>query len=124
MRIILLLLPLFLIAEEFITNEEYGKMLYENPRGIGCIKCHNKNGKGKVIANYYIIDKDNKKIKKQIIAPKINSLTLEKFYLRVKEGKVLKNGKYRKINYGVMPKYNYLTRSEIEAIYFYLKGKL
>ena len=46
----------------FITPLEYASQLYKNPRGIGCIKCHNKNGEGKVIANYYIIDRDNKKI--------------------------------------------------------------
>ena len=96
-------------------------MLYENPRGIGCIKCHGKNGKGKLIAKYYIINKDNKKIYKQIVAPEITSIIWENFYLKLKKGVVLTDGKYRKINYGVMPKYEYLTRSEIEAIYFYLK---
>ena len=121
MKLILILLPLFLIGEDFITNEEYGKMLYENPRGIGCIKCHGKNGKGKLIAKYYIINKDNKKIYKQIVAPEITSIIWENFYLKLKKGVVLTDGKYRKINYGVMPKYEYLTRSEIEAIYFYLK---
>jgi len=50
MKIIFLILPIFLLADEsFISNLEYGEMLYKNPRGIGCIKCHGKNGKGKII---------------------------------------------------------------------------
>jgi argininosuccinate synthase len=40
--------------ESFISNLEYGQMLYKNPRGIGCIKCHGDNGKGKLIATYRI----------------------------------------------------------------------
>ena len=34
----------FLLAfsKDFITDIEYGKMLYKNPRGVGCNKCHAK----------------------------------------------------------------------------------
>ena len=36
----------------FITPFEYGKMLYENPRGISCAKCHGDDAKGKNIAKF------------------------------------------------------------------------
>ena len=45
-------------ASDFITKNEYAKMLYQNPRGIGCDKCHGSGGEGSVIAKY------KKKIKK------------------------------------------------------------
>ena len=32
--------------------ENYGKNLYENPRGIACNKCHGNKGEGGVIAHY------------------------------------------------------------------------
>ncbi|MBL0722011.1 MAG: hypothetical protein JJV88_05470 [Sulfurovum sp.] len=35
------LLPLYLIGEsDFITDLEYGEMLYNNPRGVSCASCH------------------------------------------------------------------------------------
>jgi len=117
MRIILLFLPLFLLADDFITNYEYGEMLYKNPRGIGCIKCHGKNAEGKIIASY-IDDKTGEK--KQIIAPNIKKVSWKDFYFRLKYSKVFKKGKYRTLNYSVMPKYNYLMDSEIKAIYYYI----
>ncbi len=33
-----------LFASDFITLKEYSKMLYENPRGISCKKCHGNDG--------------------------------------------------------------------------------
>ena len=33
-------------ASDFITKNEYAKMLYQNPRGIGCDKCHGSGGEG------------------------------------------------------------------------------
>jgi len=116
-KIIFLFLPLFLLSEDFISNLEYGAMLYKNPRGIGCIKCHAKNAKGKVIATY-IEDKTGKT--KAIIAPNIKKVSYKVFYNRLKYSKVLKKGKFRVINYSVMPKYDYLVDSEIKAIYRYI----
>jgi len=51
------LLTLFLLlgtawAGSFITDEEYGAMLYKNPRGIGCNACHGREGGGKIISRY------------------------------------------------------------------------
>jgi len=122
MKIIFLILPIFLLADEsFISNLEYGEMLYKNPRGIGCIKCHGKNGKGKIIATY-INDKTGQKEK--LIAPDITKVSYQVFYNRIKYSKILKKGKFRVLNYSVMPKYNYLVDDEIKSIYNYLhKGK-
>ena len=109
----------FLIAtlsfsqEWFITNYEYGKMLYHNPRGISCAKCHGENAKGKVIAKYYIT-KHKKTILKKIVAPDISNITLEKLKKTLLPKKNILT---------IMPKYNYLTENEIEAIYLYLKSK-
>ena len=118
MKKVLLVLPLFLFAEDFITNLEYGKMLYKNPRGIGCIKCHGNDAKGKEIASYR---KKNGMIVK-VIAPNIKKVDWIIFYNRVKFSKILKKGKFRKLNYGYMPKYDYLVDNEIRAIFNYIKG--
>jgi len=118
MKKLLLFLPLFLLSEDFISNYEYGAMLYKNPRGIGCIKCHGSDAKGKIIATY-IDDKTGQK--KSIIAPNIKKISWEVFYQRVKNSKVLKKGKFKTLNYSVMPKYDYLVDSEIKTIYNYIK---
>jgi mono/diheme cytochrome c family protein len=117
MKLILSILPLFLLAESFISNLEYGEMLYNNPRGISCAKCHGKNGKGKLIATY-INDKTGKVEK--LIAPDITKINYEIFYNKVKNSKVLKKGKFKILNYSAMPKYDYLMNDEIKSIYNYL----
>lgn len=95
----------FLNAEEsFITPLEYGKMLYNNPRGIGCVECHGRFGEGQQIANYTHQRKD-----KTLQGPPINNLSLKDFENALQKGKK------------IMPKY-YLTTSEIEAIYQYLES--
>jgi len=106
-----LILSLFFVVslfagdDSFITKYEYAKMLYENPRGVGCNNCHGKYGKGKVIATY----KHKKKLLK-LKAPDITKLPYEKFF------KTLNSKK----NSGAMPKY-FLTSSEIKALYYYIK---
>jgi len=95
----------FVSAESFINSYEYGEMLYKNPRGIGCDKCHGKYGEGMELGSY---QKNNKLIK--IIAPKISKSTYA----------VIKNSlKYNKKR-SVMPEY-FLTDSETEALIYYLK---
>ncbi len=94
---------------------EYSSLLYKNPRGIGCHKCHGLKGEGKLIAKY----KETKKLKKgeqiykvkvdrEFRAPAINKLDYKTFR-NVLLGRV-----------SGMPKY-YLTEGEIKALYFYLK---
>jgi len=122
--VILGIVSVVLAQEWFITNEEYGKMLYHNPRGISCAKCHGKNAKGKIIATYYITKKakikENGKTKiiklkekKVLKAPDITNITLQELKDR------LLNYKYL----SVMPKYNYLTDEEIKALYLYIHSK-
>jgi len=40
------------ITESFITDYEYGEMLFANPRGVSCVQCHGASGEGKVIVSY------------------------------------------------------------------------
>lgn len=91
--------------DSFITPIEYGQMLYENPRGIGCVNCHGKRGEGKLIADY-----SHKQKEKRLKGPQINNLSFKKFLQALQEPTK------------VMPKY-YLTQSEIQAIYKYLESK-
>ncbi len=99
----LFFIPFLLFGESFITQMEYASLLYKNPRGIGCHKCHGLKGEGKIISPY--IDKGKKKFFK---APAINKLTYEKFYNKLNQSLI------------GMPKY-YLIEDEIKALYFYLK---
>lgn len=111
-----------LFCSDFITKDEYAKMLYQNPRGISCAKCHGNDAKGKIIARYK--DIKTKKIDSNIVkeeinktlnAPDITNLDFERF----------KNGVIN--SKGVMPTY-FLTIGEIENLYYYVnknsdKGK-
>ena len=90
----------------FITNYEYGQMLYKNPRGIGCIKCHNEDAKGKLIATYKTKHGEIKKI----IAPSITKISYDDF-----KAKLTKVSDSRSI----MPSY-FLTNDEMKQIYFYI----
>ena len=94
------------IDYSFITKYEYGEMLYENPRGIGCSKCHGNKAQGSLIASY----KTSKGEDKQIYAPKISDVTWAKFK------KVLNN---KKNSSSVMPTY-FLTNEELVSIHFYI----
>jgi len=85
-------------------------MLYNDPRGISCAKCHGENAKGRIIAKYYIV-KNNKKILKILKAPDITNVSFEKFQKTLFHKKL-----------SVMPKYNYLTNKEINAIYLYIQS--
>ena len=118
MKIVYFLIPIFLFSEDFITNLEYGKMLYNNPRGIGCIKCHGKKAKGRIIAKY-IDDKSGEE--KILKAPDISKVSWKVFYYRIKYSKILKNNKFKTLNYSAMPKYDYLMDDEIQAIYNYIR---
>ena len=98
-----LLMGLALFAgESFITEGEYGEMLYNNPRGIGCIYCHGKAGGGALIATY----KENGK-KIELRGPDIRKVPLRKL-----KKSLLKRHR-------IMPTY-FLTDKEIRAIFHYL----
>ena len=94
---------------------EYSALLYKNPRGIGCNKCHGEKGKGRLIAKYKVRKRVKKgdeiytvTIPKELKAPAINKLTYEVFYNALQK------------NITGMPRY-YLTKGEIKALYFYLQ---
>lgn len=95
----------FAWAESFISVYEYGEMLYKNPRGIGCDKCHGKKGEGMELGSY----KRNEKIVK-ITAPLISLASFSE----------LKTSLSHNRKRSVMPRY-FLTDGEIEALAYYLK---
>ena len=106
MRYLFLLLPLHLVAQNsFITPMEYAASLYENPRAIGCQKCHGIKGEGKVVAKYI-----DKKENMSFSGPQINEMDFTRFYYAL--NKRIKG----------MPRY-FLTQKEIESLYFYLEEK-
>lgn len=100
--LISILLCYIAYSNNFLSPYEYGKALYKNPRGIGCIKCHGQYGEGTIIS--YI--KQNGKLK-PIIAPKITGISFDKFEAALKLGK------------SFMPKYN-LSVSEVVSLYIFL----
>jgi mono/diheme cytochrome c family protein len=106
---LLVLVSLALFGEDFISDFEYGQMLYRDSRGVSCVPCHGEVGEGKLIVSYY---KDANKTDENhtisIYGPDIRHATLAQISSSLKEGK------------GVMPKY-FLTDKEIEMIYAYLK---
>jgi len=103
----LVFVPLLLGAsEDFISHDEYGQMLYSNPRGVSCSQCHGDNGEGCVIVSFKDVDGKKKVIKgldirQESLSSMINSVNT-----------------YHKI----MPRY-YLTDEEVKAIYDYLQKK-
>jgi hypothetical protein len=113
------------IDDSFITKYEYGKMLYNNPRGISCARCHGKNGKGKVVATFTHHIKKKKYI--CTIKPEdITNISYEVFEAKldpnIKVGKPEfdKSEVCAKLIYGnTMPKY-FLTKEELNTIYYYI----
>ena len=106
-RYLYLFIPFMLVSEEsFMTNYEYGEMLYFNPRGISCAACHGDLGEGKLIGKYI----DEEKGKQIIKGSDIRTKSLQEMLIAM-------NTKH-----SIMPRY-YLTNSEVERIYEYLKTK-
>ncbi|MBP9566315.1 MAG: cytochrome c [Sulfurospirillum sp.] len=108
MRFFLALLISFtpLLSEDFITKMEYAKMLYSNPRGIGCNKCHGEKGEGSIISEY---THKNKKMKLE--APNITNLSKERFFYALTT------------QHKVMPTY-FLTWQEIDSLYYYVSSEV
>jgi cytochrome c553 len=110
MKILCLLLPLLLwseenITESFISDYEYGEMLYNNPRGVSCAECHGASGEGKTIIHYQDIHGE-----KEIRGSDIRKNSLIEMIKAVNS--------YHK----VMPRY-YLSDDEVKMIYNYLQKK-
>lgn len=88
-------------------------MLYENPRGVGCVKCHAKGDKPVVIAKYKEKDRKTKKmIIKSIVAPSITNVDFETFIDKMTADKTESK---------VMPTY-FLTDEELKSLYYYIKN--
>ena len=116
--IIFILILLNLNSEDSFSNFEYGKMLYSNPRGISCILCHGKKGRGvKSIISFYESSKNNKVKNIVINGGKILKLSLKNFMTRLIFNKMLNRDKI-----DIMPNY-YLTEKEIKLIYNFLHSK-
>ena len=101
--------------ESFLSLLEYGKMLYKNPRGIACTKCHGLTGKGgKKIAKYY----DKHKNIKLLRSTDITNYSLKELTASLKN-QYRQDG--RRQRHKIMPMY-YMTKEEILAIFTYLKS--
>jgi hypothetical protein len=115
------------INNSFITKFEYGKMLFNNPRGIGCNSCHGDNAKGQKIMDFKQ-EHDKKIYNCSLVAPNIKDIEYETFSTKV-NSKKNPNLKFEKeqvcdklIYYAnVMPTY-FLVEEEIEAIFYYIKN--
>ena len=109
---LILLFCVAIFSADFITKTEYAKMLYLNPRGIGCDKCHGTKGEGSLISKYKHFDKKaNKTVDDELRAPKINDIDFESFKAALTKPK------------GVMPSY-FLTDEETTILYEYITNKM
>ncbi len=105
-RYLWVLLPLVLWGQEdFMSDYEYGQMLYDNPRGVSCSRCHGLKGEGKVIVSYL----DEQKQRHKIVSPDIRNTSLQTMLKTVSQ------------NHPIMPRY-YLTLEEVRAIHTYLQS--
>lgn len=119
-----LLIP---VDNSFITKVEYGKMLYNNPRGIGCNTCHGENGKGKKIVGFkHTYDK--KTYDCNLTVPSILDVKQKAFSKKINtkknpKKKFEKHQVCEKLTYyaNVMPTY-FLVQDEIDAIYQYVQS--
>ena len=118
-----------IFSTSFITDYEYGKLLYQNPRGISCIKCHGVDAKGKTISTFTHITKNKKKYRCTIKSPNITNIDFDTFKatldpnIEKPKRKFNKNQVCEKLIYGnSMPTY-FLTDEELNSIYFYLTNK-
>ena len=109
---LILLFCMAIFGADFITKTEYAKMLYLNPRGIGCDKCHGAKGEGSLISKYKNFDKKaNKTVDDELRAPKINDIDFESFKAALTKPK------------GVMPSY-FLTDEETTILYEYITNQM
>ena len=109
---LILLFCVTIFGADFITKTEYAKMLYLNPRGRGCDKCHGAKGEGSLISKYKHFDKKtNKTVDDELRAPKINDIDFESFKAALTKPK------------GVMPSY-FLTDEETTILYEYITNQM
>ena len=115
------------INNSFITKYEYGKMLYNNPRGIGCNSCHGNDARGRKMVDFKQTH-EKKVYNCTLVIPDIKNIDYETFSIKV-NSKKNPNLKFEKeqvceklIHYAnVMPTY-FLVEEEIEAIFYYIQN--
>ena len=116
------------INNSFITKYEYGKMLYNNPRGIGCNSCHGNDARGRKMVDFKHQLLDKKVYNCTLVIPDIKNIDYETFSQKVNTKKNI-NLKFEKEqvceklihNANVMPTY-FLVEEEIEAIFYYIQN--
>lgn len=81
-------------------------MLYSNPRGIGCNKCHGEKGEGTIISQYTLKGKTV-----TLTAPDITNVSKERFFHALTT------------QHKVMPTY-FLTWQEIDSLYYYVSSEV
>lgn len=92
-------------AKDFLTKYEYAKLLYTEPQGVGCDKCHGIYGEGVFLGSYH-----NKKGIEVIVHTKpIYNLSKEEFITKMNQEQIF------------MPKYS-LSKDELVLIYEYLQN--
>jgi hypothetical protein len=94
----------FIFGKYFITEREYGQLLFDDPRGVSCKKCHGNFGKGRFIGKF----EDENGEEKSFYGPDLSGLSLSEFKKALAKGGT------------IMPRY-YLTEKEINAIYEFIK---
>jgi hypothetical protein len=115
------------INNSFITKYEYGKMLYNNPRGIGCNSCHGNDARGRKMVDFKQLH-DKKIYNCSLVIPDIKSIDYQTFSTKVNSKKNA-HVKFEKeqvcdklIYYAnVMPTY-FLVEDEIDAIFYYIQN--
>lgn len=115
------------VNNSFITKFEYGELLYNNPRGIGCNSCHGSDAKGKKIVSFtHIYDK--KKYNCALSVPDITNSEYDIFFRKINSKKnpskkFSKEQVCEKLVYkaNIMPAY-FLVEEEIDALYYYIKN--
>lgn len=116
------------INNSFITKYEYGKMLYNNPRGIGCNSCHGNDARGRKMVDFKQETRDKKIYNCSLVVPDIKNIDYQTFSKKI-NSKKNPNVKFEKeqvceklIYYSnVMPTY-FLVEDEIDAIYYYIQN--
>jgi mono/diheme cytochrome c family protein len=90
-------------SEDFISEFEYGQMLYQNPRGVSCVPCHGDHGEGSIIARY---EEAGRVV--ELRGPDIRRADEAALKRAIRKGP------------GVMPRY-FLTDEEIRALRAYIR---
>jgi hypothetical protein len=99
-----------LFSDDFITEDEYSRMLYHEPRGISCAECHGYNGADEYTMYYSYRNRNGNLIRRKIDVRPIYKLELKDFVRSLNSNRKLR----------LMPRYR-LSDFELTMIYQYLQ---